>query len=267
MHIENATYKDLKQIKKLQPDGWPDISLDFFRYINYSFCEPIKVIIDNDVVGVGSSIIFKNSAWIAHIIVDSAYRNKGIGFRIVDYLVKSLEKKKIKSISLIATLSGEPLYKKAGFRYVSDYIFLNRKSDWGNKEISKYITLYSSKFYNQLLELDNEITGERREALIQKYVDDCLIYFDNRGVRGYYLPYLGEGAIYALDEFVGLELMKIKYSIVDNAVIPSKNKIGIEFLKQNGFSESGKKGKRMIFGANLQWKPNCIFSRIGGNYG
>lgn len=267
MDIKKVTYTDLNQIKKLQPDGWPDISLDFIRYINYDFCEPIKVTIENDIVGVGCSIIFKDSAWIAHIIVDSRQRNKGIGFQIVDFLIKSLNEKTVSSISLIATSLGEPVYKKAGFKFVSDYIYLNRKSDWRNKEISKNIILYSSNFYSQLIELDGKLTGENRENLIQKHLDNCLIYIDNETVIGYYLPFLGEGAIYAQEKSVGLELMNIKYSIVDKAVIPSENEIGIEYLKQNGFFESDTKGKRMILGENINWKPNCIFSRIGGNYG
>jgi GNAT superfamily N-acetyltransferase len=267
VHIENVTYTDLNQIKKLQPDGWADITLDFIRYINYDFCEPIKFTIENDIVGVGCSIIFKDSAWIAHIIVDSRHRNKGIGFQIVDFLIKSLKEKTVRSISLIATSLGEPVYKKAGFEFVSDYIFLNRKLECRNKEISKNILLYSSKFYSQLIEIDCILTGENRENLIQKYLENCLLYIDNETVIGYYLPFLGEGAIYAQEKSVGLELMNIKYSIVDKAVIPSENEIGIAYLKQNGFFESDTKGKRMILGESLNWKPNCIFSRIGGNYG
>lgn len=267
MYIERVTYKDLYQIKKLQPEGWSDISSEFVRYINCDFCEPIKVCIENDIVGVGCSIMFKDSAWIAHIIVDSNYRNRGIGFQIVDFLVKSINEKKISSISLIATSLGEPVYKKAGFRFVSDYIYLNRRFDWRNNQISKNIILYSSNFYNQLIELDGEITGESREYLLQKHLDNCLMYIDNETVKGYYLPFLGEGAIYAQEESVGLELMKIKYSTVDKAVIPSENEIGVEYLKQNGFIKSDTQVKRMILGKDINWKPNCIFSRIGGNYG
>jgi len=61
--------------------------------------------------------------------------------------------------------------------------------------------------------------------------------------------------------------MKTKYSKADKAVIPSENQIGIDFLKKNGFILSETKGKRMILGKNIDWKPECIFSRIGGNYG
>jgi hypothetical protein len=83
----------------------------------------------------------------------------------------------------------------------------------------------------------------------------------------YYLPNLGEGAIYADSAEAGIELMKLKYSTVDKAVIPAENNIGVEFLQQNGFIKTDSIGKRMILGKDIDWKPECFYSRIGGNYG
>lgn len=264
---EKITKHDLYKIKKLQPEGWPDISLDFKNYFNHDFCEPVKISIENNIVGIGCSIIFKHSAWIAHIIVDPDYRNKGIGFQIVEFLLKAINEKKIKSVSLIATPLGEPVYQKAGFRFISDYKFFIRRHAWVNTEISKNIINYSSDLYARLIDLDYEISGESRESLIQKYLDNCIVYKEKESIKGYYLPSLGEGAIYAQEEIAGLALMDFKYSRVYKAVIPAENKAGIEFLKQNGFIESSTKGKRMILGDDINWKPNCIYSRIGGNYG
>lgn len=267
MKIEKVTYNDLTRIKKLQPEGWPDITIDFVKYLNYSFCEPIKLIVDDVIVGIGCSIMFENSAWLAHIIVHPDYRNKGFAFYIVNHLIQSLRKNNFATISLIATSLGEPVYKKAGFRFVSDYKYLYRETAWINKNISNNIVLYSSDYYNQIIELDKEITGEYRDTIIQKNLDHCLMYVDNATVKGYYLPFLGEGAIYAYNDSVGLELIKLKYSIVDTAVIPSENKVALDFLKQSGFIESNTTGTRMIFGDDIDWKPMCFFSRIGGNLG
>lgn len=267
MYVDRITYKDLNQIKKLQPEGWPDITLDFIKYINYDFCEPIKLTVENKIIGIGSSIIFKDSAWIAHVIIDLNYRKKGYGSHLVDFLINSIKGKKINSISLLATPFGESIYIRSGFKFVSDYIHLNRKFKWTNKKISKNIILYTSDLYFQLLKLDYELSGEIRENLIQRYLNNCLVYFEDKTIKGYYLPFLGEGAIYSQEKFAGLELMKVKYSMVDKAVIPSNNRIGINFLKQNGFIENNIIDKRMVFGNKVNWKPDCVYSRIGGNYG
>lgn len=61
--------------------------------------------------------------------------------------------------------------------------------------------------------------------------------------------------------------MKIKYSKIDKASLPSDNIMGIEFLKYNRFIETTKKVSRMILGKDINWKPNKIYSRIGGNFG
>lgn len=267
MNFDKVKLNDLDEIKNLQPDGWSDISVEFRRYISYDFSEPVKVSIDNKIVGVGSAIIFKESAWLAHIIVDRAYRNRGIGSQILDFLITALKAKEIETILLIATEMGEPVYKKAGFRLVSDYIFFERASSWTDNEISENIRPFDQKFYGQLIELDETISGECREPLIKTYLNDGFVYLNNSKLIGFYLPNLGEGVIYADSPKAGLELMKLKYSTVDKAVIPAENKIGVEFLKQNGFVITKSIGKRMILGKDIEWKPECFYSRIGGNYG
>ena len=86
---------------------------------------------DNKIVGLGNSIIFKNTAWLAHIIVGTDYRNRGVGFQIVDRLLTELRDKSIDSVLLIATEPGEPVYKKAGFRLISDCIFSRIGGNYG----------------------------------------------------------------------------------------------------------------------------------------
>jgi len=267
MQYNKTTYYDLEQILGLQPEGWPDIKEEFRQYIKSDFCNPIKVSLDNKIIGLGTSILFKNTAWIAHIIVSKEYRNQGIGFQIVENLLTDLKSKSIDSVLLIATELGEPLYKKAGFRPVTDYRWFKREQPWNNTAVSKNIVPYTKDLYPEIINLDKLISGEDRESLIRIYLDNCLVYLNDSKINGFYLPDLGEGLLFANNPEAGMELMKVKYSKADKAVLPSENFTGIDFLKQNGFEELGTKGKRMILGKDISWKPDCIYSRIGGNYG
>jgi len=267
MRFNIITDKDLEQLGVLQPDGWPDIIAEFRFYINSEFCNPIKVLIDNRIVGVGNSIVFKHTAWLAHIIVGKQFRNRGIGFQIVHRLLTDLQGKMIDTVLLIATEQGESVYRKAGFRVVSEYFFLHRVKQWNDTLISKSIIPYRDKYYTAAIAIDKKISGENREPLIKEHLDHCYLYLDNHELTGFYLPDLGEGLILAECTMTGVELMKIKYSKVDKAVLPSENIAGIDFLKHHGFSESGIKGKRMILGKEIPWKPDCLYSRIGGNFG
>jgi hypothetical protein len=45
MNLEQVTYYDLQEIKRLQPDKWPDIVPDFEFYIKSVYCSPVKVIL------------------------------------------------------------------------------------------------------------------------------------------------------------------------------------------------------------------------------
>ena len=85
-------------------------------------------------------------------------------------------------------------------------------------------------------------------------------------VLGYYAPEIGEGPIIAEKEEAGIELMKLKHTTIDKAVLPDENMAGKEFLKENGFKETSRM-KRMILLQDIDWKSQNIFSRIGGNVG
>lgn len=266
MTLEPIAFNDLDEIQNLQPTDWGDIIPDIEFYIKSTFCNPIKATIDNKIAGIGTVIIFDNTSWIAHIIVDSNYRNKGIGSRIVNELLRKIKEDSIDTCSLIATDLGKPVYLKAGFRIETEYTYLKREKPWIECPVSKNVIRFEEKYRAAIYELDKVISGENREMLLKDFLDNSLLYIENENVVGYYLPDLKEGLIFADTNEAGLELMKLKYSTVDKAVIPAENISGLEFLKQKGFVETSK-GTRMVFGKELNWHPSKMYSRIGGNFG
>jgi len=266
MQFEKVTIDDLDEIRNLQPQDWSDIIPEFEFYIQSSFCSPIKTTIGGKIVGIGASIVFKNTSWIAHIIVDSEYRNKGFGTLIVNELLESIKRDSVATCSLIATDLGKPVYLKAGFRIAAEYSFFQREELWIDCPVSENVIPYEEKHSAMIYELDHKISGEKRELLLSDYLSNSKVYIENNKVLGYYLPDLKEGLIYAGTEEAGLELMKLKYAKVDKAVLPSDNFAGVAFLQQNGFIET-RKGTRMILGKDIDWNPKKMYSRIGGNFG
>ncbi|MFH2096613.1 MAG: GNAT family N-acetyltransferase [Bacteroidota bacterium] len=267
MHIQNMTSADLKELYRLQPEGWPDIVPEFESYIKRDFCYPIKTVINGKIIGTGVSIVFNKTAWLAHIIVASEYRNRGLGSIITEKLIEIARKNGVETCLLIATELGLPVYKKAGFRVLADYYFLERKQP-GKIEIpTAGIEKYRNVYLNELLSLDKKITGENRESLIRLHLNDSWVFREDGKITGFYLPRLGEGPIMAETLNAGLELMKIRIADSGKAVLPAANYAGIEFLRKNGFCLTEKKGVRMLLGQDVDWKPECIYNRIGGNYG
>ena len=261
------THKDLDALSPLQPDGWPDIRNDFRFYLDNGFCCPVKVTARQQIIGVGVLILFGITGWVAHIIVDPNRRNRGLGLFIVRHLLEAAEQKGCRSVSLVATDLGYPVYLKAGFAAQTRYLFFSRENrDRADELETAHIRRATTGDRADILALDREISGENRSALISGFLRTAWVCDANHTVNGYYLPGLREGTILALDEPSGLELMAWKYRDVHSAVLPAENRAGIRFLKVNGFQQV-MTAKRMVWGHPFTWHPRGIFSRIAGNFG
>jgi GNAT superfamily N-acetyltransferase len=258
---------DLDEIKHLQPEDWSDIIPDMEFYIRSEFCRPVKVCVDDRIAGIGVTIVYDNTAWLAHIIVDASYRNKGIGLGIVSELLQGLRDYPLKTCMLTATELGKPVYVKAGFRAVSEYVFMNREKSGIDYPVSPNIVEYTAQYRAQILQMDRSFSAENRERLLSTHLEGSLVYLKNGVVQGYFIPGLKEGPIISENPEAGMELMKLKFSGTARIVLPSENIAGIEFLKQNGYTETTTKGTRMVLGENPDWQPEKIYSRIGGNFG
>ena len=258
---------DLSQLTPLQPDGWPDITSAFKQYLNLPFCYPVKIMIRDQMAGVGCAILFKTSAWLAHIIVAENFRRQGIGAAMVGHLLKLVESHNIPTSLLIATEMGKPVYEQAGFREVTDYCFFKRIYLWEETHKPDEVIAVSSSYHENILRLDQEITGEDRSGLLKPYLHEGFMIAHDNQLTGFYLPEPEEGPIIAQTPEAGVALMKIKYASRDKAVLPADNVAGINFLLDHGFEPASSSGKRMIRGKEIAWKPHNIFSRIGGNFG
>jgi len=267
MEFEIITYDDLNSLKSLQPEDWPDIIPSFKFYTRSPFCTPIMTKVKDQVAGIGSLISLGKTSWIGHMIVHKDYRRKGIGYQLVKELLVNHEQTSAETCLLIASEMGRPVYTKVGFHEVSEYSFLQRRKHWEKRKFDDHVISFQDSFRTMVYELDRRVSGETRERLLSDYLEDSLIYLKDGIVMACFVPDLKEGLIIADSEEAGLSLMEIKYSKVDKASLPMNNQTGIRFLQQNGFVRTDKKGTRMIYGRDIQWMPEKIYSRIGGNLG
>jgi GNAT superfamily N-acetyltransferase len=258
----------INEIKYLQPEGWDDIVLYFLFYTKHYFCYPVVAIVDSNIIGVANCILNDNTGWLSHIIVAKEYRRKGIGAQLTQFIMDYLDINRIKTQLLIATELGEPVYSKLGFRVVSRYYFY-KCSKLKIKLDKKCLKNLPSKDFINVLEIDKEISGEGRKNMLEQHKSNGWGYYDSKSgdLRGYFLPDFGEGHIIAKDKQAGIELMKLKHSQKDcKTVLPEENKDGIKFLEANGFKKYST-AARMVLGEDIPWKPNSIYSRVGGFYG
>lgn len=269
MNFKAINLNDLTHLSHLQPDDWPDIVPEFRFYAEADYCYPIKLSKEDLIIAIGTSIQFEDTAWLSHIIVDLRYRNQGIGSAITEYLINNLQEQSFQSILLIATELGRPVYEQFDFRPVCEYSYMKREPSYQQPFRSSFIEPYTTAHYPAIMELDRRVSGENREILLKDYLDDAHLFLEKDRLTGFYLPQLREGLIVAETERAAHALMQGKYSdgSITRAVIPCANKTGIGYLQQLGFSHSDRTGVRMIRGKEIDWKPDCLYSRIGGNFG
>ncbi|MDZ4707909.1 MAG: GNAT family N-acetyltransferase [Saprospiraceae bacterium] len=259
-----VTHSDIPLIRSLQPLDWPDIGQTYSFYINNSFCHPVKLEQHNNLIAIGCLICFEKSAWLGQIIVHEAFRNHGWGSYITRSLVE-MAPSQIQCVSLLATPMGEPVYKKLGFKAQGEYVFYIKEDQIPEIRSSRIIK-WDNRFLDQLLDLDLNVSGENRSALIQQFLDDAWVYVDHDKLLAFYLPGLGEGLISSREVEAGLELLHFKLNKHKRNVVPVQNTRAVEFLEHHGFG-AYRQATRMVIGMPFDFQAEKIYSRIGGNLG
>ncbi len=264
--IEKFLSTDLEAVPGLQPEGWPDIFPSIQYYCTSDFCFPLKATMNGTIAGIGTAIILGNTAWLAHIIVSTEFRNTGIGTALTKALVELVQHTPCKTILLIATALGEPVYKKLGFEVQTQYLFFDEGALPKPNPDLKEIKAFEKQNEKDLLQLDALVSGENRKKLLEQHYKNCLVVFEEGSLKGFYMPTLGEGLVIADTSTAGFELMKLRTSVVKKICIPVDNAHGVDLLTNHGFKEV-RKASRMVLGEKLEWNGSKIYSRIGGNLG
>ncbi len=265
--IRRIKHEELSLIRDFAPTEW-NINLEklYNHYYPQTGFYPIIATIDNLIVGTAIAIIHKEVSWLGTIIVKEEYRNKGFGHFLTSHLIEHSQKLGAKSILLVASDMGLPVYKKLGFQHDLNYLFFKSEETPSFSCIDSPILPIEEKDYDEIMDLDSRITSENRKEILLISMQNGFKFFIKK-VTGYYLPDFGNGLIIAEDNHSGLELMKFKLLKEKSTVcIPETNSVAIDFLQSIGYSQY-LKSPRMFLGKNIEWKSECVFARGCGYLG
>ena len=265
MKIEQFTSSDIPLLPPLQPEGWLPLGPYYEFYIAAPFCHPIKYTVDGRLAGIGTGIRHRNTGWLAHIIVAPEYRRQGIGTHITRWLMNYfINEWKFRTIHLVATPMGEPVYSQLGFHRITDYVFM--RGGVIEDDTPADTVPFHDNIRDAALALDAEASFEDRSQLLELHWPQGRFIRNNGTLEAFYLPTLGEGYIVARRVEAGLVLMRLKHRTGTVGVVPEQNHEAVRYLKANGYSEY-RRGIRMTYGEPLSWRPEMIYGRIGGNLG
>lgn len=96
--------------------GWNQTARDWERFLeaNPEGCFVAEA--GGQVIGTSTSIVYEERlAWVGMVLVDSEFRRRGIGLRLLDTALGYLDARRIPTVKLDATPEGRPIYEKRGF--------------------------------------------------------------------------------------------------------------------------------------------------------
>ena len=264
MIIKPLTINDIEEVDKVQPKEWGSIAHHITHYISSPHCRPIKLVDDDKIIGIGTTILHKDTAWLAHIIVHESQRNKGLGTLITRALISSIDKSTYNTILLVATELGEYVYKKLGFETEGEYAVF--KDVTIETETSPLIIPFEEKYREQVYSLDTKAYGENRKNSINTHIPDALLFIKDNKVEGFHMPTFGDGLIVANTSAAGIELQKYRLQTNSLCIFPTENKELTIFLVEQGYFEF-KRVKKMFLGEKRTSQPAIIYNRVGGHLG
>jgi len=266
MRFEDFKPADLTFLHEFEPPGWGDLVPRFQYFLKSSFCQPIKAVLGNEMVAIGTNLLHENTAWLACVIVHPNHRSKGYGNLITERLIKNSVGPHIKTLYLDATEMGYPVYTKLGFEVETEYVHLKSLQVFDGQKTSDRILDFDEKYRNEIFRVDQAISGENRRKSFNGHVNNAKVFVENGHVTGFYLPTFADGPIMALTETAGTELMKYRFGDKSYAILPIDNETGLKTLHQNGF-EPYRTSKRMRWGPERTVLPYKMYNRVNGQLG
>ena len=256
-------------ISELFPEDW---NFDFEKFISLhidqNYFIGFTLSANNEPIGFGNLMIFGEVGWIGNIVVKKEFRGKGLGTSITNHLIETGKEAGVKTFNLIATELGGSVYKNIGFRTELNYEFYKPSDSFKKFEITRSIRVASKADFQEIIDMDFEVTGENRDKFIEQYLSGVQLVFGSNGkMRGFYIENLENGLIIANEPGYGLELLKVKLNKTGQSiVIPETNLIAKDFLIKNGY-KNYMNAPRMILGEKYNWKSESVFSRGSGYCG
>jgi GNAT superfamily N-acetyltransferase len=144
--------------------GWNQLEADWRRLLDLQ--PDVCFLAESDGVGVGTvtTCRFGPVAWIAMMLVDEAYRRRGIGRALMTRALDELDSQGVRSVRLDATPKGRPMYESLGFvaeATLGRYRGVLPPAD-GPASPQTVADL------DEVIALDRQVTGTDRERLIRR---------------------------------------------------------------------------------------------------
>jgi GNAT superfamily N-acetyltransferase len=275
--IRPMTAADTEAAAELLRRGdWGERLLFFDWAVGKPTVAPLVAERHGEIVGTGVGSAHGPVGWVGTIFVEPARRGSGLGRAVTRAVIDELEARGCRTLVLIATSMGRPVYEREGFAVLDEQVRFSidgLPADDGSPD--PLVRPFAPADFDAIVALDRFATGEDRRAVLSSLVSPATTWVavDPAGVvRGYLAraPWRG-GALIAPETDDALRLLEMRrrstgLSGKAGAGLLGSNAAGRERLRAAGWHEEGS-GVRMIRGEPLDWHPEAIWGQFNGALG
>jgi ribosomal protein S18 acetylase RimI-like enzyme len=228
-------------------------------------------------VGTAVACVFGRVGWIAMVLVDPAYRGRGIGTRLVEHAIEHLQRQAVRSIRLDATPLGRPVYEKLGFRI--EYELVRWQGVAPVRRPQRGVAPAEAGQLEAIAELDQQLTGTPRRLLLNHLFHQqpraMRVAVGPEGVLGYATWREGSlaaflGPAMAVVPEAGKELVdSMLAACAERRVfvdVPCDNGPATRWAEACGFTVQ-RPLTRMVRGEPVADRPDCIWASSGPENG
>ncbi len=222
------------------------------------------------IIGTGVATINGPVGWIGTIWVSPAHRRKGLGRALTEWTIDAAESSGCRTLVLVATDRGRPLYERLGFEVQTWYRTMEAPGlAAGSPPADQRIRSFQPDDLEAMTVLDRRATGEDRGEVIAGLAtaDGTRILDGPDGPLGFVIraPW-GGGATVAptVDDALAILHARRRASGPDKRVrcgILLDNAAGAEALEAHGWTEAWR-APRLVRGAPLDWRPEHIWGQF-----
>jgi GNAT superfamily N-acetyltransferase len=228
------------------------------------------------VVGTAVATISGAVAWIGTIWVASTARRRGLGLALTEATIDAAEAAGCRTLLLVATESGRPLYERLGFSVQTSYVTMEApglaatgaRAD--DEQAGPAVRAFRSADLDAMAALDRVASGEDRRHLLAAFAapDTTRVVTDGEGrPAGFVIraPWGGGATVAArLEDALAILRARRLAAGPDRRVrtgIVLENDAGAGALAADGWTEAWR-APRLIRGETLDWRPEHIWGQF-----
>jgi GNAT superfamily N-acetyltransferase len=235
---------------------------------------------DGAILGTGVATINGPVAWIGTIWVASSARGQGIGRALTEAPIEAAESAGCRTLVLVATDAGRPLYERLGFRVQTWYRTMEAPGlagpvtagigASGRGPSDRRVRAFRSTDLESMAMLDRTATGEDRRHLLTAFAaadTTMVLTTDSDAPSGYVIraPW-GGGATITPDAGGALAILRARRLAAGpgrrvRAGILLENEEGARALAKDGWTEAWR-APRLTRGEPLDWHPEHIWGQF-----